>query len=242
MDDSEGNGEREGRPVGWRGSGILPTGSLRIRNLSISLSGPPKPVTAEVRMDMWPRWIAVAQDSRDRAEEARAAAVAAGPNSDFIDALWAEFQASMTSLCASAFALDAFYSSTVSHAPTARIAARNRHGTIMETLKRAYALRGHREIHEGLRQVFELRRKAVHPDAEFEEFVRHPVFGLGLDPRLVWYRIENADTALLIAHRIVSFCLDNPKPQHTELVGWTKAASKLLPPLERVQPQVRRSA
>jgi hypothetical protein len=227
-------------PAGWRGGGVLPTGSVRIRNLSIRIPGPQEPITAEVRTDTWPAWLVVAQESREQAQAAREAGVAAGPNPEFVTALKAEFRASMTSLCASAFALDAFYGSTLSHVPDARIAARNRHGTILETLKRAYLLDRHQqEFHDGLRQVFNLRRRAVHPEAEFEKFVQHPIFGVGVDPRFVAFRVENADTALVIAHRMISFCLNNPKPEHGQLVEWTVPALDLLEPLGPVSPQTR---
>lgn len=218
------------RPDGWRGSGILPTGGFRIRDLSISLTGPQKPITAEVRTDTWPHWIAVARASNDQAASARADGISAGPDEDFRRALELEFRVSMTSVCASAFALDAFYGSTVFHAPEARTTSKNRHGTILETLKRAYRFNGEQQnaAHDGLRQIFDLRRKAVHPDAEFEKPVGHPVFGLAVDPRFLWFRMENAITALRIAHQLIWFCLNRPKPQHSALTEWTKAALTLI--------------
>ena len=41
-----------------------------------------------------------------------------------------------------------------------------------------------------------------------------------MEPRFVWYRLENAIIARIFAERLIWVCLNNPKPEHEELTRW----------------------
>lgn len=230
------------RPPGWRGEGIaFPTrGALRITNLSLRINADgelvPSPVTAEVRADtMWEHWLAAATDACEQAEGARAEGVAAGPDLGFYRAIEREFRASMQALSSAAFAIDGFYASTVEHAPEARVQSDNRAACILETLKRAYDIRGDQQAAVGkpLSEIFTYRDRAVHPPASFAQPAPHPVYGVSMEPRFVMFRVENAQTSRRFAHQLIWYCLRMPKPRHKALVAWCEAHKDLLPEPEK---------
>jgi hypothetical protein len=128
----------------------------------------------------------------------------------------------LVAVSASAFALDAFFASVVQHAPQARVSTRARHATIFETFKRAFAL-SHGQVsalQAPLRMIFELRDTAVHPPATWAQPVLHPAFNLGMEPRFVQFRAENAINAHLLARRLVAVCVRKPKARYPDLVKW----------------------
>lgn len=225
---------KDGEQKGNRGSGIRVSDGFgfRIRNFNLSFDATTGELAAssmipELRADMFPYWLQMAEQSSLDAEGARREVLDAGAdeNEKFDDALEREFRASMIAVAASAFALDAFYASVVLHAPATKVASRSRDGSIFETLKRAFTMTASQQtnLREFLRILFRLRDEAVHPSAAWASPVRHPVFGLAMEPRLVHFRAENAVNGQLHAHRIVWFCLHKPKKKHKDLVTWCDA-------------------
>jgi hypothetical protein len=142
-----------------------------------------------------------------------------------------EFEAAMTAVMAAAFALDSFYASVVHYAPDARVDAKKRYAKVYETLKCAFALTGRQfeSIREPLRLVFVLRGEAVHPPAAWVEPVLHPVFNLGMEPRFVKFRAENAVNAQLLARSIIFACLRKPKSRYGDLVAWCESIKDVVP-------------
>lgn len=229
------------RPAGYRGDGLFFTRSdLKLSNLGFSID----PETGEfniktpvpaLRTDTFHLWLRTASEATDRAQRARQAAIAAPLESDeeFAAALEDEFRTSMLAITASAIAVDAFFASVVHHAPDSRREVNgNRAKTLIETFKQAFAIRGpnQEKLVEVMPQIFHLRRAAVHPPAEFSSPVRHPVYGLALEQRLVWFRAENATGAHGFTHALISFCLATPKPQWESLVTWCEQTRELVPP------------
>ena len=175
MSDSSNN-----KPEGWRGAGIfINQGSFRLRNFSINLTTGASSMVPELRTDTWQHWLAIASDGRALAEAGRVDGVAAGADDAvFGAALEREFRGSLVAIAAAAFALDAFYASTVEHAPEARVNAGSRKAKLLETFKQAYALRGRQQgvARQAIYEVFKLRDQAVHPSASFTEPAPHPVY------------------------------------------------------------------
>jgi hypothetical protein len=224
------------RPLDWRGAGIHVEGGFSIRDLTVGIDATTGdavlgPVTAEVRTDTWHHWLAVATDAAGAAATAHERAVAAGDDNDaFGEALEQEFRASMTAVAAAAFALDAFYGSTVAHVPDAKVRCTTRAATILETFKRAYEMKppAGESARRLLWDLFRFRHQAVHPPAEFVEPVAHPEYGRGMEPRFVMFRAENAIRSRDGAHLIIWHCLHNPCKAHAALVEWCDAVKTLV--------------
>jgi hypothetical protein len=229
---------------GNRGSGIHVRGGFRLRDFHLSFDATTGELVSsslnpELRADMFPFWLQVAEASAGDAEAARREAIEAAPDEKekFNDALEREFRASLITVAASAFALDAFYASVVLHAPTTKVVSRTRDGSIFETLKRAFTMTAKQQanLRDFLKTLFRLRDEAVHPKAAWLAPIAHPVFGLGMEPRIVHFRAENAVNGQLHARRIVWFCLHKPKKKHKDLVTWCDALKDQFtePPLAR---------
>jgi hypothetical protein len=212
-----------------RGGGIHISGGFRIRNLSLSIDQKTGELagtstTPEVRNDVFTHWLTVAEESADAADHARVEAAAAPREEDetFNAAVEREFRASMVAVAAAGFAVEAFYWSVREHAPETNVKAESADGRIFETLKRAFKLSGEqqRQLREHLRLLFRARDEAVHPPASWKEPVLHPAFNLGMHPRFVNYRAENAINAHLLARRVIWFCINKPQARYPELVEW----------------------
>ncbi len=230
----------EERPTGHRAGGIhvVRRSDFRIRNFRLSFDATSgelvdSSMIAELRTDIFDHWLRIAEQASRESEAARKVAVDAAPddNETFSNALQHEFEASMVAVAASAFAIDAFFASVVEHAPEARVSAGARHATIFETLKRAFSLSQAQLIalREPLRIMFRLRREAVHPPATWAEPVLHPVFNLGMEPRFVNYRAENAVNAQLLARKLIAVCLRKPKARYPALVAWCEPLKDVVP-------------
>lgn len=221
-----------------RGGGLHVQGGLRIRNLTLSFDEKTGDLTdtsmiTELRADTFHHWLKIAEEASSDAEAARRIAVDANADDDeaFNSGLEAEFQASMVAIAAAAFAIDAFYSSVIEHAPSARVPANSRPASIIETLKLAFSLSGTQQdaLHEPIRTLFRLRDQAVHPPAAWVKPALHPAFNLGMEPRFVNYRVENAINAQLLARKLISTCLQRPKPGHSDLAEWCQGLQEMIP-------------
>jgi cold shock CspA family protein len=225
---------------GDRGGGVHIKGGLRIRDLSLSFDSDTgamasSPVTVEVRVDTFEHWLAIADDAAKAAVNGRKVALDAGEDdAQFDRGLEAEFRASLTAIGAAAFAIDAFFASTIHHAPQARTSAASRDASIFETLKRAYSLSPERlkALREPLRVIFRLRDDAVHPSATWVAPAQHPIFNVGMEPRFVNYRVENAGNAHAIAQKLIAICLRSPKAEYPDLVEWCSELQDSVPSLD----------
>lgn len=230
-------------------------GDLRVRDLTLSFDATTgdligSSMITELRADTFHHWLQVAAQASDDAEAARTAAVnlERDDHETFNRGLEREFRTSMVAVAAAAFAIDAFYGSVLQHAPGTKVRARSRDGAIFETLKRAFSLSAAQQavLREPLRVIFRLRDDAVHPPAAWVEPAWHPVFNVGMEPRFVNYRVENAINAQLLARKLIWSCLRSPKPEHADLATWCEAAKDLVaeppPPPEWARPPATRSA
>jgi hypothetical protein len=191
------------------------------------------PVVPELRTDTFDHWLAIARTAGNDAAAARERGVEAplDSNDEFSRALEQEYRASMIAIGASAFAVDAFFASVVEHAPDARVDARPRAAQVFETLKRAFALTGRQQasLRELLGALSRLRDQAVHPPASWARPVAHPVYGVGMEPRFVHFRAENALNAQALVQKMIRECMHRPKPKHAALVKWCDDFKELVP-------------
>lgn len=52
---------------------------------------------------------------------------------------------------------------------------------------------------------------------------------LGMEPKYVNFRAENAVNAQLLVRRLIWDCLRNPKPEHVDLVEWCEGLRDAVP-------------
>jgi hypothetical protein len=236
IDEHQDLGDRE---RGDRGGGIHVTfGDFRLRDIHLSFDATTgelveSSMIPELRTDTFQHWLQISEEAAESAKEPRRRALEI-PRDDgeaFTAALEEEFRASVVAITAGAIAVDSFYASVKQHAPQTQVPADARDAAIFETLKRAFVLTAEqqREAREPLRQIFRLRDEAVHPPASWAEPLPHPVFNVGIAPRFVWCRVENAILAHSFAGRLIWLCLNIPKPEHSELERWCREISPRIP-------------
>jgi hypothetical protein len=214
-----------------RGGGIHITrrSDFRLRNFHLTFDArtgdlAESSMMPELRTDIFDDWLRIAERASDDSVAARRDALKVPLDDDqaFASAVQREFEAAMIAVSASAIALDAFFASVVEHAPEARVSAGSRHATIYETFKRAFALSNAQltTALEPLRMIFRLRRNAVHPPATWAAPVLHETWNLGMEPRFVMFRAENAINAHLFAWKLIAECVRRPKKRYPKLVEW----------------------
>ena len=171
----------------------------------------------ELRTDSFQHWLQIAGKAAEAAKGPRRRALEI-PRDDgqaFNAALEEEFRASVVAITGAAIAIDSFYASVKQHARATQVPAGARDAAVFETLKRAFVLTVEQQgaAREPLREIYRLRDDAVHPPASWAKPLPHPVFNIGLEPRFVWYRVENAIIAHSFAGRLIWLCLNRAKPR-----------------------------
>lgn len=219
----------------WHGISFPAQGQLRLTrmNMSVDEHGQPHfdvgPI--EVRSDVWPSWFAIAQQQRDLARAARDSNPGreASDEDAFGTAINLEYQAAMLSVCASAFALEAFANSVHHHVPASKVSGRSADARIHQTLTRAFRLTNEQsgQLRSTLQQIFRFRDRAVHAPAAFVAPAGHPVFSVGMDPRFVIFRVENAETCCKFIHEALWSCLNQPRGSG-EFQQWCEAMAQIV--------------
>ncbi len=202
-----------------RGSQLrIPEGGIVI---TLDAEGRPvvaKPVIPQARTDMWPPWLHDAVDATVAARDAEAlvlaevatvaAAGATGKQPDqehLADLLDLELRHSMRAITAAAFAVDAFYASvqarSTQHPDRAKWRKNRtaRHAQVYETLRYHLKLRqpGSAEFRARIKELFQFRDWAVHPNAEWKNFEYRASLGRGVDWRYVAFCAPHAEAAVI---------------------------------------------
>ena len=176
------------------GGVVVPRGGqLRLSGLQLDSVGAVSLDHYDLRWDIWPEWLGIAQTELALAEAARATNPGAGSN--FGDALHVELRHAMTSVCAVAFALEAFTNSVVYHQPhtaegfasDAEVGAASR---MSQVWVRAFKLDNgsSKSTNTTLHEVFDFRNAGVHSSAGFTEPHIHPVFPFAVEARFARFR------------------------------------------------------
>ncbi|WP_406831675.1 hypothetical protein ABEG17_02405 [Pedococcus sp. KACC 23699] len=210
----------------WEGVWFPSQGQLQVRNLSIRVTEEGEvasDVQVAVRSDVWPDWLSIAAAQRDAALEARASS----PDREeqpqaFHAALTREFRGSVTSLCSSAFAMEAFANTVHHYVPSSKASGKSADARIHQTLQRAFILPNDfsKESRRILQEIFRFRDGAVHPAAAFTDPVGHPTWRVGMERRYVIFRVENAVAAHLFAETTIKRCLRGPRNHGKEFTAW----------------------
>ncbi len=226
----------------WHGISFPSQGQLRLTSLTLHVDEDGQPQfdlgPVEVRNDMWPTWLGIARQQRDLARAARDSNPGqAESNEAFNDALNAEYQAALMSLCAAAFAMEAFANSVHHHVPASKVSGGSADARIHQTLCRAFKLSNDqsKQFRSTLQQIFRFRDRGVHPPAGFVQPAGHPHFRVGLDPSYVIYRVENAETSCAFVQHVLRVCFRNPRSGSDEFKAWCAArAQELGDPSQRL--------
>jgi hypothetical protein len=162
-------------------------------------------VKINVRFDVCPTWIQLAQRHLAVALEARGLRETVWRGTDENEkalALEREFEASMQAIMSGAIAIDAFYSILQQHVqiPESLIAGWRtgrtpRYTQVSEVIRRAFSLKpkGTAALRSTLKEVYRIRDLAVHPSGKIEAPVLHPELDLGVEWRFAYFRASNAE-------------------------------------------------
>lgn len=183
---------------------------IPVGGFSISV-GPGGAITSQlslqVALDTCPYWLEIAVALAFESERRYETTLAAwrGVDEQFLaKALEEEFTTCMQGLIACAIALDAFYAAIKPHIdipePVVQAWRDNRtarYRQIVEVLRRAFRIgrRSCTAIRQLVKEVYQLRDRAVHPPMEFSQPILHPQLQLGMEWRFVVFRFENARNA-----------------------------------------------
>jgi hypothetical protein len=219
----------------------IPEGSFKI---SMSDSGEPKvEIDFHIGLDMTDKWLSIAELNEAKAIEASKALDLEWPSGNdeaAVPHLESEFFHSIQSVCASAFAIDAFYASIKEHIelPPELIDAWNKNRTsrsarISEVMKRGFIFNEEtfQKLKALIAEIFSLRDKAVHPSPEMSKPLYHPRLLIGMPWHFVWFREENARNCYSLALSIISQLILKANPGNSALSEYCTNAQARVSPL-----------
>ncbi|MFD1504287.1 hypothetical protein FE374_04385 [Georgenia yuyongxinii] len=209
------------------------------------------PVSPELRVEMWPHWLHESVDGAIAVLDVRAAIAAelgalAGPTpptdeQGLQDLLDAELRASMRTISAAAFAVDAFYASVQARSPdhphretwrTPRANGRrtSRHTIVFETLRYHLKVRPAAvpEYRRRISDLFRFRGWAVHADANFRPAVERPDLNRGVDWHYVAFSADNAVAVVGGTLQMLSALVDVFGRGSEEMRAWQPHAREAL--------------
>jgi len=218
----------------------VPEGSFQI---SISETGKLKvEIDFHIGLDMTDRWLAIAEINQTKAIEAAGQLDLEWPSGNdeaAVPHLESEFFYSIQCVCASAFAIDAFYASVQEHIdipPELRDAWKknrtSRPARISDVLRRGFVFgeATSQKIRSALDEIFSLRDKAVHPSPEMSKPLYHPRLSIGMPWHFVWFREENARNCYSLALSLIYQLLLKPKSENKALAEYCANAKVRLEP------------
>lgn len=200
---------------------------MRVATMTVDADGRGS-MTLQLQWDMYPAWLDVARFELTRAEQARASNPGPDSSADFIRGMNVEMAHAMTSICAVAFALEAFSSSVRAHhaTPIALGAKSTAAARIQATLTSAFRVPNH--LSKGMRvtvgQIFQLRNKAVHPPIGFVDPVRHPVWPVAVEQSFYNFSVENAAKAVASIEEMIPYLLGHPRSGSEDWLKWCEGA------------------
>lgn len=242
---------------GRRSRGISHVGGdLRISDLILSIDdegqvsmGAPR---VETRTDMWPYWLeeaiegaAVAAGIGSRIPgtlaELESGGDGAGTADERLRALTIrELRASMRSITASAFAIDAFYASVKARAPEHphqsvwREKGTARHKQVAETFRFHLHITKResvKSVKSIIEQLFRFRNWAVHPGSKYRELVYRPDLNAACDWHFNTFRQANALAAVHEAVMLLDALIDVLDRGGEELSRYKDFAKRTIAPI-----------
>jgi hypothetical protein len=191
----------------------------------------------------WPNWLAISFDSLQVAERAwRLIPQVAPGDADALAAanlLVQEYQASLQTISAAVFALDAFYgviSGMVTVPEQEKVARQTSNAGravwVVDAIIRASAgmpNSARQALKVGIHNAYKARDLAVHPAHTPEPMALHPRLEASLVPkRWIDYSFESSMKPIYWCVEAMTWVVDYPQSQITNLAAWAPIASKLL--------------
>lgn len=222
----KGDGEEEAEDAQPLELFLVKGNPLSIQNLVISADDVAE-ITFHTGSDMCSHWLKIAYDHllmTEKASGALADAKKIGVDEDIGDALKLEFSSGMQAVVASGIAIDAFYASVkeyISIPPETAQAwrekkiARHRYKQISEMFRLAFHLNNVYEQSQRkfIKDVFDLRNKAVHPSSETSAPALHPQLNKLASWWYAAFRFQNAKAAVTSALVIIIRLAASPKKE-----------------------------
>lgn len=185
---------------------------------------------ALVRLDLWPTWLEI---GCLHAEQARVAGDRLKPelsDGEKYTTLTEELQAGLVAVTAFAFAVDGFYDTLRQelgvhpHQSTWRMNRTARHTQVTETfrfhLKLGTTFTG--QLRTVVRELFEFRSRAVHPNSRFVDLSYRPQIDSGVHPHLVTFSgpqaVQCRALVLELLDRLITRAAEQSEPQADK--GW----------------------
>lgn len=188
-------------------------------------------VTIQIKSNFDIKWFRIALDHERAAIDARNRAIAAPEGSrEMGEAFDDELKAAMVAIAASAFAIDAMYSTLwdmldASARPTFGEGVK-RPGRIVETFKVALELgkRGH-EWQSSIPALFDQRDELVHFRGRSYEAMMHPTGKSNVSRENLTYTVEATARAIDLALEVLTTAYTSPRRKHAGLVKWSESAA-----------------
>jgi len=259
-----------------RGIRSIGGGDVAIRNLTLKIGddgavSPEEPPTVELRIDMWPFWLEEAIDAAVLAcnfaaeipalvEQLESAEDPPSIERDIDRFVISELKASMRAITASAFAIDALYTSIKERSPkhpdqdkwTQKRTAR--HKQVTETFRYHLRIKKAASVEQMKRrvsEVFRFRDWAVHPGAKFRQPEYRDDLNVALDWHYVAFRRENAVGATALTVSLLDSLVEALNRGSDELATMKQYARRRMdeildiyealdgfPPIGRAEPSV----
>jgi hypothetical protein len=207
----------------------IPAGGLVV---SLGDDGTPKMEIKQtlVRLDLWPTWL---ETGCVHAEQARAAGERLNPelsDSEKYTMLTEELQAGLVAVTAFAFAVDGFYDTLRQELgvhpdqATWREKRTARYAQVTETLRFQLKLDPtfSEQLRTVLKELFEFRSRAVHPNSKFVEPNYRPQIDSGVHPHLITFSgphaVQCRALVLELLDRLVARAAEQSRPGADK--GW----------------------
>jgi hypothetical protein len=174
------------------------------------------------------KWFRIALEHERAALDARDRAIAAPDGStEMGQAFDDELNAAMVAIAASAFAIDAIYTTLSDKlGPDERPRASDRVGYIVETLKVALDLSKRSQTWQSMiPALFDQRDELVHFRGRPYESVMHPTGKSGVSRENVTFTAEAATHAVAVALDVLVTAYSSPRRKHAMLVKWSESAT-----------------
>jgi hypothetical protein len=236
-------------PPKFNGVFMPQQGQLQVQLSFDAATGQMSAVPTGVRIEIWLEWLAIAQAEKNAARAARDTNPGFGHNPAFGEHLTAETRHAMTSICAAAFAVEAFANSVAQMLPEivptdyrwskpkgglrrfwlafrrANAAARPRGRAVMtrDLLGRAFRMTNavSKSMKTAFTEAFAARNQAAHSPANFVNPMMRDEYAIATHPSFVWNRAENAQILLGSVWGTIEALLATPKyPKNTDWVDW----------------------
>ncbi len=188
-------------------------------------------LSVSMRQNMWARWIEVAVEHELSAREAFRG-ILANPNSDN---LIREFHASLVSITAAAYTIEAVYGD-IKYLIPARLPRGRRHEDLRHAFRAAFGVTGpaNKRLAEELKWLFTLRDSAAHPYTESVAPAQHPA-GINTGVEHSQFNAITCGRAVDIAMGVLDLAAFPPKPSSRWIERWVEERSGHRPPIEQLK-------